>query len=100
MPSVKFGVGQSVVRKEDDKLIRGHGHYTDDHTLPGLLHALVMRSPHASARFTIDATRARTMPGVVLILTAADTADLGGLPCRFNFPDKPFKAPPYAILAK
>lgn len=97
--TVKFGVGQSVVRKEDDALIRGRGRYTDDHTLPGVLHALVMRSPHASAKFKIDVTRARTMPGVALVLTSADISDLGGLPCRFNFPDKPFKAPPYPILA-
>jgi carbon-monoxide dehydrogenase large subunit len=43
MAPVKFGVGQSVVRKEDDPLIRGKGRYTDDHAPAGLLHALVLR---------------------------------------------------------
>ena len=100
MAPVKFGIGQSVVRKEDDSLIRGGGHYTDDHAPAGLVHGLVLRSPHAHARFTIDASKARALPGVRLILIAEDVADLGGLPCMFNFPHKPFKAPDYPILAK
>ena len=53
---VKFGVGQSVLRKEDDKLIRGKGSYTDDHAPQASMHALMLRSPHAHAKFTIDAT--------------------------------------------
>ena len=100
MAPVKFGVGQSVVRKEDDPLIRGKGRYTDDHAPAGLLHALVLRSPHAHANFTIDVSRARTMPGVAAILTGDDIANLGGLPCLFNLPDEPFTAPPYPILAQ
>src|SRR5665213_2840741 len=56
---VKFGVGQSVLRKEDDKLIRGKGNYTDDHAPQASMHALMLRSPHAHAQFTIDASRAR-----------------------------------------
>ena len=100
MAPVKFGVGQSVVRKEDDSLIRGHGRYTGDHAPDGLMHALVLRSPHAHARFTIDASRARKMPGVGLVLVADDVSEIGGLPCIFNFPQKPFKQPPYPVLAK
>ena len=96
---VKFGVGQSVLRKEDDKLIRGKGSYTDDHAPPASLHALVLRSPHAHAKYTIDASRARSLPGVGLILTAADVSDLGSLPCLFNFEVDPFTGPPYPILA-
>ncbi len=96
---MKFGVGKSARRKEDDALVRGRGRYTDDHAPSQALHALVLRSPHAHARFTIDATRARALPGVALILTAADIPDLGGLPCLFNLPDTPFTAPPYPILA-
>ena len=61
---VKFGVGQSVLRKEDDALIRGKGRYTDDHAPQASMHALVLRSPHAHAKFTLDATRARSLPGV------------------------------------
>lgn len=97
---IKFGVGQSVRRKEDDALICGKGRYTDDVAPSPALQALMLRSPHAHATFTIDATKARGMPGVALILTAADVADLGGLPCLFNLETDPFTAPPYPILAK
>jgi aerobic carbon-monoxide dehydrogenase large subunit len=97
---VKFGVGQSVLRKEDDALIRGKGRYTDDLAAKPSLHALVLRSPHAHANFTINATRARGLPGVSLILTAEDVADLGDLPCLFQLETDPFTAPPYPILAK
>jgi aerobic carbon-monoxide dehydrogenase large subunit len=99
MAPLKFGVGQSVLRKEDDALIRGRGRYTDDHAPQASMHALVLRSPHAHAKFTLDAGRARGLPGVATILTAEDVGDLGGLPCLFNLEVNPFKPPPYAILA-
>jgi aerobic carbon-monoxide dehydrogenase large subunit len=97
---IKFGVGQSVLRKEDDALIRGKGRYTDDHSPAPALHALMLRSPHAHAKFTLNVTRARGMPGVALILTAAEVADLGDLPCLFNLETDPFTGPPYPILAR
>src|SRR6185312_15257423 len=97
---IKFGVGQSVLRKEDDALIRGKGRYTDDHSPQPALHALVLRSPHAHAKFTINVAKARGMPGVSLVLTAAEVGDLGDLPCLFNFEVDPFTGPPYAILPK
>jgi len=100
MAPVKFGVGQSVLRKEDDALIRGKGRYTDDFAPPQALHALVLRSPHAHAKFTIDTARARTLPGVALILDARDVSDLGDLPCLFNLEDNPFTGPPYPILVR
>src|ERR1700722_14530278 len=100
MAPVKFGVGQSVLRKEDDALIRGKGRYTDDFAPSQALHALVLRSPHAHAKFTIDATRARSLPGVALILTADDVSVRGVLPCLFNLEETPSPAPPYPILAK
>jgi carbon-monoxide dehydrogenase large subunit len=99
MAPIKFGVGQSVLRKEDDALIRGKGRYTDDHAPAAMMHALVLRSPHAHAKFTIDATRARSLPGVAAILTADDIKDLGDLPCLFNLEVDPFTGPPYPILA-
>ena len=40
---IKFGVGQSVLRKEDDALIRGKGRYTDDHAPSPAMHALARR---------------------------------------------------------
>ncbi|WP_298261847.1 xanthine dehydrogenase family protein molybdopterin-binding subunit [Bradyrhizobium sp.] len=100
MAPVKFGVGQSVLRKEDDALIRGLGRYTDDFAPSQALHALVLRSPHAHAKFTIDAARARALPGVALILTGEDVSDLGDLPCLFNLEDNPFTGPPYPILVR
>lgn len=100
MAPVKFGVGQSVLRKEDDALIRGKGRYTDDYAPSAALHALVLRSPHAHAKFTIDASRARGLPGVAAVLIGDDVKDLGGLPCLFNLPDEPFTGPPYPILAR
>src|SRR3954454_24631128 len=99
MAPIKFGVGQSVLRKEDDALIRGKGRHTDDHA-PASLHALVLRSPHAHAKFTVNASRARGLPGVAGILTPDDVKDLGDLPCLFNLEVDPFTGPPYPILAQ
>ncbi|MBR0777004.1 xanthine dehydrogenase family protein molybdopterin-binding subunit [Bradyrhizobium diazoefficiens] len=97
---IKFGVGQSVLRKEDDALIRGKGRYTDDYAPQAALRCLMLRSPHAHAKFTIDVSRARSLPGVALILTATDVGDLGNLPCLFNLETDPFTGPPYPILAR
>src|SRR5258708_33862893 len=99
MAPLKFGVGQSVLRKEDDTLIRGKGRYTDDRAAQAAWHAVGLRSPHAHAKFTINAGSARGLPGVATILTAEDVKDLGGLPCLFNLEVNPFTGPPYPILA-
>jgi carbon-monoxide dehydrogenase large subunit len=97
---MKFGVGQSVVRKEDDPLIRGNGRYVSDHAPAGLLHGLVVRSPHAHARFKIKGVAAaRAIPGVHLVLTAADIADLGHMPCTAGVPGQKVVVPPYPVLA-
>jgi carbon-monoxide dehydrogenase large subunit len=100
MTDTAFGVGKSVRRTEDNALLRGGGHYTGDDVRPKLLHALVLRSPHAHARFRINAAEARALPGVALVLTGAEVADLGGLPCLFNLPDRSIRAPDYPILAR
>ena len=79
----KVGMGKSVVRTEDEAFITGRGRYTDDHKLEGMLHAFVLRSPYAHAKFKIeDVDTARSMPGVHLILTAADIEGHGGLKCN------------------
>ncbi len=66
-------VGQSVHRKEDRRLLTGHGRYVDDVTLPGMLHAAFLRSEVAKATIThLDATEARQHPGVVAVLTWQD----------------------------
>ena len=75
---MKFGVGQALTRKEDDPLIRGAGHYVADLAPADAGHAVVLRSPHAHARFRMtDLRRAREMPGIRTILTFEDIADLG-----------------------
>jgi carbon-monoxide dehydrogenase large subunit len=77
-----FGFGQGLKRVEDEVLITGHGRYVADLAArAGALSAVVLRAPHANARFTLgnlDAVRVR--PGVHLVLTGADTADLGAIP--------------------
>src|SRR4051812_17946865 len=96
---MKFGVGQSVKRKEDDALLRGVGHYVADHAPGNLLHAVMLRSPHAHARFRItDVVKARAMRGVALVLIGADTAALGDLPCAAEVPDTTIDVPSYPIL--
>ena len=97
---MKFGVGQSVQRLEDDPLLRGGGHYVADHQPAGALHAVVVRSPHAHARFTLDVGQARAMRGVGLILTGADTASLGPLPMQAGIEGVDIWAPPHPVLAK
>lgn len=65
--------GQPVKRVEDPALLTGSGRFTDDVPLPGTLHAVFVRSPHPHARIrSIEASAARTMPGVHLVLSAAD----------------------------
>lgn len=69
--------GTSVQRTEDPRLLRGRGSYVDDFDLPEMLHAAFLRSTHARARIVnIDASTARALPGVHLVLTAADLGEL------------------------
>jgi carbon-monoxide dehydrogenase large subunit len=81
---MKFGVGQPVRRTEDFRFITGNGQYTDDIHFPNECHAAFMRSPHAHARIlSIDVEEAKSMPGVVAVLTHADVAAAGAgtMPC-------------------
>ncbi len=64
------GLGASRKRVEDNRFIRGKGNYTDDITLPGMLHMEILRSPMAHARIkSIDTSKAWDIPGVHLVLT-------------------------------
>ncbi len=99
--TMKFGFGQALTRKEDDALLRGAGRYVADVAPAAALHAVMLRSPHAHARFSIhDLDRVRAMPGVRLLLTAADVAGLGPLPTPGVIPGPEIKIPVYPILAK
>ena len=100
MTTMKFGFGQALTRKEDDALLRGAGCYVADVAPPAALHAVMLRSPHAHAHFSIsDLERVRAMPGVRLVLAAADVAELGPLPTP-GVLDADTKVPVYPILAK
>ena len=75
-------------RVEDPRLLTGRGKYIDDLTAPHVAHAAVLRSPHAHARIRkIDASKARALPGVLLVITGAEAAEqTGPLPCFANPP--------------
>src|SRR5690349_4601570 len=71
-------VGARIPRNEDPSLLRGAGCFVDDLQLPGMVHAAVLRSPHAHARLDrIDVSRARRAPGVLDVVTHADLGELG-----------------------
>jgi len=102
----EFAIGQGVSRFEDPRLVRGGGRYTDDIKLPGLVHGIVLRSPHAHAKIrSIDIAAAKTAPGVLAVLTSADikTAGYGDLPVPGGLKRRdgsPMYRPRYPILAE
>jgi len=70
-------VGKSLRRKEDDRLIRGQGLFTDDEQAPGMLHLYILRSPYAHARvLNVDVSAAEALPGVVCTLTGREIEEL------------------------
>src|SRR5690349_4982653 len=92
-------VGRPMKRVEDPRLVRGAGTYVDALRLPGMLHALILRSPHAHARIrSIDTSAATAIAGVVDVFTGADVNDsCGAVPCAAAIPD--LKAPKHTALA-
>ena len=74
-------------RYEDGPLLRGEGHYSDDHRVQDALQAVFVRSPHAHARIlSADTSQALAAPGVVAVLTGADFANLGYGPVTASIP--------------
>src|SRR5947208_15264361 len=68
-------LGTRIKRREDPRLITGTATYVDDIMLPGLLHVIFVRSPHAHPKVTaIDTDAARRAPGVAAVWTGADGA--------------------------
>ena len=102
----KFGIGQSVTRFEDVRLLKGEGRYLNDVNLPGQAHAVVLRSPHAHARIRgIDVDRALKAPGVLAVYTGADVERDGlgtmKMTLRRKRPDgTPMFAPPHRGLSQ
>ena len=73
---MKFGVGQPVRRKEDDRFLRGTGRYVDDIVFPGQAVAAFLRSQIAHGDLvSVDASAARGAPGVLAVYTGEDIAD-------------------------
>jgi len=69
-------IGERVRRNEDARLLTGRALFVDDVRLEGMLHVAFLRSQHAHARLVrVDATAARSRPGVVAVYTAADLGD-------------------------
>jgi len=98
-------VGESVLRKEDERFLTGVGQYTDDIQLNNLVHAVFVRSPYAHANIrSINKTEALAAPGVIAIYDGQDVTqdNINGLPCGWLITDtdgEPMKEPPHPILA-
>ena len=94
-------LGKARRRKEDARLITGQTNWTDNITLPGMLHMAFVRSPHAHAKITsVDVSGALEVPGVVAAFCGADlAAEQGSLPCAWPVtPDIVIPAhPPMAV---
>ena len=101
MPATKTipYVGRALKRVEDPRLIKGIATYVDDLALPGMLHAVILRSPHAHARVNrVGTEAARAVAGVVGVFTGADVNDkCGVVPCASPMPDS--KIPRHTVLA-
>ncbi len=71
-------VGRPVRRREDRPLVTGRGRFLDDLAAPGMIHLVLVRSPHAHARIlALDLGAARRAPGVVAVVTAGDLDPFG-----------------------
>ncbi len=102
---MKFGIGQAITRREDDRLLTGSGRFVDDLGEPGDLHLVFVRSPYAHATIkSIDSGETGAQGGVLAVLTGADLrADKVGSfppnPALKNALGKPMSTPPYYPLA-
>jgi aerobic carbon-monoxide dehydrogenase large subunit len=94
--------GSGIRRREDPRLMTGTAKYTDDISLPGMVHAAILRSPHGHARIkSIDTSRAKAAPGVVAVFTGADTEELlKPIPCLWLVPNSELKTAPFPAIAK
>ena len=83
-------------RTEDQRMVTGHGRYIDDLNKPGMVHAAFVRSTVARGRIIGPGRRARPgrMPGVIAVLTAAETN-----PQSTRWPARPPTIRPRQLLA-
>ncbi len=98
-------IGDAPKRTEDERFVTGRGNYLDDMTLPGMAHAVVLRSPHAHATIRAkDVSQALKAPGVLAVLTSDDVARDGLTPIRPTAEanvktGEPFAYEPLPVLA-
>ncbi len=96
--------GQSLNRLEDERFLTGRGTYVANGSPAGCLYAHILRSPHGHARILhVDVAVAKTLPGVVAVLTEADLAvdGIGDLPCISVLDAvEPIIVPPRPALAR
>jgi carbon-monoxide dehydrogenase large subunit len=95
-------LGQPLRRFEDHRLLTGQSRFVDDMTLPGMLHAVVLRSPHAHAAITsMDITAAGRATGVVAVVTASDLEHVAArIPTRRNAGADEIRPPEHPVLAR
>ncbi|MDE2474722.1 MAG: xanthine dehydrogenase family protein molybdopterin-binding subunit, partial [Alphaproteobacteria bacterium] len=89
-------IGRSVLRIEDEILLRGRGRFADDINLPGQLHMRIVRAPVAHGRITqIDCDAARAVAGVFAIWTGVDVRHLPPIDFRDAAAEalKPYRQP-------
>src|SRR5215813_4948478 len=81
-------IGRPVPRLEDERLLRVGSRYVSDLIARSkALRVTVLRSPYAHARIlAVDASKARTWPSVIAVLTADDLTNIGDLPCYWASP--------------
>ncbi|MEE2996487.1 MAG: xanthine dehydrogenase family protein molybdopterin-binding subunit [Pseudomonadota bacterium] len=85
--TLKFGIGQPVLRTEDPKLLTGRGEFTDDYSADGQAYCAFFRSPVAHGSIiSIDTSAAEAAPGVIAIITGKDLRDAGvkDIPCPIS----------------
>ena len=78
-------IGQARKRKEDAHLLTGQTTWTDNMTLPGMLHLAILRSPMSHARIiSVDVSAALELPGVIAAFSGQDFKDVQGtIPCAW-----------------
>ena len=92
-------IGAPIKRVEDPRFITGAARYVADIRLPGTLYVAFLRSPYASGRIRrLDISRARSLPGVVAVLTGEDVAGLGEMPV--NLVVAGMRVPPHPLLVR
>jgi carbon-monoxide dehydrogenase large subunit len=80
-----------MTRREDFRLVSGHGCYTADWKVPGELHAVFLRADRAHAEIVrLDVSRALAHPGVKTVITGDDAreARFKSLPNSVTYPGK------------